>query len=250
MAMAPRSLAILLALVFPAAAFGGGTFEGPAKVPQLSVPVAAPAFPRTGAEFFAGAKSIVDLGGEAISRWSVELARAQPQAAIHAVNIKPVHPLIAEELGRALKAPNLKPVQYDFLSPPKGHATGDRVVLNSPSFGGLEDRADAQRLAASIDAHLEPGGRFYAHGDNLWFMSLRMIEHHLERDIIASSFRGQLPRRYQFIDDVMAERKAQMLEALQRRFGRENVMERALDDYDRGLLNAAPIHTIQLRKPF
>ena len=69
----------------------------------------------------------------------------------------------------AQKYPNLRAHEHNFLSPPPGHITGDRVVLNSPHFGGLESEERMQRFIASIDSYLEQGGFFYSLFDNLLF---------------------------------------------------------------------------------
>jgi len=248
--MSARTLLAVLLFTWPATSWAGPQINGVARVPTIAAPVAAPApLPATGPEFFAGAKSIVDLGGEALSFWSIGLAKAQPQATIHAVNLKEVHPFIAQDIAGVHGAPNLKPVRYDMLNPPAGHPTGDRVVLNSPSFGGIEGESDAEAFAAAIDAHLEPGGLFYAQGDNLWFMSLRMIQHQIEQDIVARNWRHLLPKNYRFIEDEVEYRKMQTIGALQRRFGRASVVERELKGYGAEQLDAPVRHAILLRKP-
>lgn len=216
-------------------------------VPKIAAPVS-PAFAATGPEFFRGATKIVDLGGEAMSPWSVDLARAQPQAQVHLVNIEDAKlplSLIREDWG----VPNLHTHTYDMFSPPAQHPTAQRVVMNSPNFGGIQGRLQALELVRTIDRHLEPGGLFYAQGDNLFFMPLRELGHAVRRDLAAIELgRDRRLSGYKWVGEVIAEREALVHEALEGAFGKENVSRRPLRDYEGPGLNAPGDFAFQVRK--
>ncbi len=207
----------------------------PVDAPLAASPAPAAAFPlRTAGEFFSGARRIVDLGGETLSRWTLDAARRNPAAEVHVVNLKAGPPLDAVQ--KAFAAPNLRESQYDFFSPPESRPTGDRVVLNSPNFGGLPDAKAAERFAELVDAHLEPGGVFYMHADDLWLASLEEMLLH-----------ARLGRS---IEPRLRERREAALAALRARFGAENVAVERLEGYDpQAQLNAPESHVLQVRKP-
>jgi hypothetical protein len=247
------SLALLLA---PPLRAGGPTKSGgpPALLPSVSAPLAGPAlaptaFPvRTREQFFGGAQSIVDLGAEAMGPWTIELARERPQARVTAVDINPIEKDIGF-IRSAYRTPNVDLAVYDFFDRPEGHPVGDRVVMNSPHFGGLGIRK-ADEVAEMIDAHMEPGALFYGSGDDLWFLSSAELRWIGGKAIEAIMTGQALPRGVPSVREVSDSRRRALVDALGRRFGRHNVAERVILDYDLDRrLNAAEIHSIQARKP-
>lgn len=238
---------LVLGLALPAAASGPNRGVVPPSVPRLEAPLAPPSFPvKTAPEFFAGARHIVDLGGETIGPWTVELAKANPDAAVHTVNIDYVERDIGF-LRQLFKAPNLHQHEYDFFDRPEAHPKGDRVVMNSPHFGGLTVR-DPDEIAAVAEAHLTPGGLFYAQGDDLWFLNMVEMRWLAGQDVQAIVGGRTVPAPS--LREVVEGRKNLVVEAFQRRFGRDNVSLRPISGYDPyQKLNAADLHSIQVRKP-
>lgn len=233
----------LAAALAPALARAADVLAAPRSIPALPEISAPLSFPvPTAGQFFAGAQRIVDLG-EPISPWTKELALAQPQARIDEVNIKPIAGL-TNTVSQTYGLSNLHGSSYDFFAPPPGHPTGDRVIMNSPNFGGIETPEDAARFVDMIDAHLEPGGRFYAHADDLWLMSMRELR--LSALLAVMGEHAGPPN-----EELLARRKALVLDALKKRFGAANVSEGRLTGYDplQRLDVRNPDYTLQVRKP-
>ena len=245
MRLTPLALALLAVASAP---FGrAADFQGrPVQVPTLSAPLAplAAAFPaRTGDQFFAGAKNIVDLGGQPVSLWTKDLVARAPDARIHVVNIIPEN---VQNVREMMGTENLHVARYDFFAPPEDHPTGDRVLLNSPHFGGVRDDAQAAKVAEMIDRHMEPGGLFYAHADDMFFTTLLELQNNVLREF---AFSHDPRRSFPPMSETIAQRERSVHAALVARFGRENVSRERLTDYDRGLLNAGESYTYQVRKP-
>lgn len=218
--------------------------EAPKSIPALPEISAPLSFPTaTAPEFFAGAQRIVDLGGEPISPWTKDLARTNPQASIEEVNIKPLEE-ITQRVSQTYGLSNLHGSSYDFFAPPPDHPTGDRVVMNSPNFGGIETAKDVARFVDMIDAHLEPGGHFYAHADDLWLASMSEMRLSALLTVMGEEAGPALSQR-------IAERHAMVLEALKKRFGAANVSQGRLAGYDpqQRLDVRSPDYALQVRKP-
>jgi hypothetical protein len=218
--------------------------EAPKSIPALPAISAPLSFPTaTAPEFFAGAQRIVDLGGEPISPWTKDLSRANPQARIEEVNIKPLEE-ITQRVSETYGLSNLHGSSYDFFAPPPDHPTGDRVIMNSPNFGGLETEKDVERFVDMIDAHLEPGGHFYAHADDLWLTSMSEMRLSALLTVMGQDAGPAISQK-------VADRHAMVLEALKKRFGAANVSQGRLSAYDpRGQLDVrTPEYALQVRKP-
>src|SRR5262249_26798904 len=114
-------------------------------------------------------------------------------------------------------------------------------------FGGVIDAAKADAVAEMVDRHLEPGGRFYAYGDDLWFMDLSEQFTILQNELFAARLAGRV-RVYGTLEQRVAERRRLVLEAFHTRFGDENVSRAPLRGYG-GDLSASGIYTVQIRKP-
>lgn len=227
---------LLLLLAVPALA-------GEVKpIPPVSFPV------ETRTQFFQGAQNIVDLGGQAMGRWTVDLARENPAAQVHVVNVEKA-PMPTEILREGFNVPNLNQHEYDFFFPPEDeHPKGDRVLLNSPNFGGVASDAEAAQLARMIDRHLEPGGLAYVHADDLFFVTLRQLSNLVQRDVAAAEMGAKVPPAYKRVSDILEEREKLVQTALEQRFGKENVSRDEMKDYDREHLNAGGKHFFQIRK--
>ncbi|MBI4370041.1 MAG: hypothetical protein HY547_07415 [Elusimicrobia bacterium] len=199
------------------------------------------AFPVVDADqFFAGVRRMIDLGGTAVWKksWTSGLAQSLPEAHIVVVNnnedalgsprpgYKPPPNIVLH------KADFLDPRQYESLEP------GDRVVMNSPNFGGLADSRDMDRLIGAVDYLLEPGGIFYLQGD--W-----LLLDGLAGKITDSQWIG-LNRAY---NEAMARRFDLLVRKFGERFGRENISTQKIESYGRyGSLAAKPIFFLQVRK--
>lgn len=234
----PRLALLAVLAAWPAAAWSAEVTP-PVELPGLSAPLSAPVVPAafpvaTAPQFLSGARAVVDLGGDAYGHWSRDLAAAQPQTSVQLVNVQPLEPVLSHFQERGLS--NLQGSQYDFFSPPPGHPTGDRVLLNSPNFGGLPTAKSVDNFVDMIDAHLQPGGLFYAHADDLLYASLQELK---VAAYLGTTMSGEIDARH-----------ARVLAALKRRFGEENVSEQPLRGYDpEGKLNAINKFNLQVRKP-
>jgi hypothetical protein len=241
-----RFLALLL-VSLPASA---AELNPPALIGPISAPVAAKFPVATAGEFFGGAPTIVDLGGEVISPWTIAVARSNPAARVDVVNMKELAASI-EHVRAAWSIGNIHAAEYDFFKPPEGHPRGARVVVNSPSFGGVADIQAAEAFADMVARHMEPGGLAYIHADDNWFMSIDEQMRRLKQDVLVGQlFKKSIPGYLTTMEEV-ATRREIVVAALAKRFGSRNLHAQELKGYDleRRLNVTHPKYTIQLQKP-